>query len=106
MRAKHLVALVGLIALIAFSATALAGTTGNLKIKLVDKNGATINGTVVAKLGSTVKSCNTAAGTCTLSSLAVGTWTVTARTPAGTTGGPVTKVVTASNTITFTIQLH
>jgi hypothetical protein len=105
MRPNHLVAVVGLIACFAFASVAVAGQTGNLKIKLVDKYGVTINGTVVAKMGSTTKSCNTSSGTCTLSSLTVGTWTLTARTPSGTAGGPVTKVVKTGETITFTVQV-
>lgn len=104
MRAKHFVALMGMITLLAFAGTA-AAATGNLKVKLVDRNGVTINGTVVAKMGSTTKTCSTAAGTCTLSSLTVGTWTITARTPSGATGGPVSKVTKAGTTITFTVQV-
>jgi hypothetical protein len=104
MKAKHFVALVGMIALLAFATNALAAA-GSLKVKLVDGNGATINGTVVAKMGSTVKTCTTAAGTCTLPSLAAGTWTVSAVTPAGKTGGPVSKVAKNDTTITFTVQV-
>ena len=105
MRGTKLAAVFGMLAFLAFAAAAVASSTGNLKIKLVDKYGVTINGTVVAKMGSTTKTCTTSSGTCTLSSLGVGTWTVTARTPSGTAGGPVSKVVKAGETITFTVQI-
>jgi hypothetical protein len=105
MKTKHLIAWLGMVTFLAFAASAFGSTTGNLKIKLVDKYGVTINGTVVAKMGTTVKTCTSSSGTCTLSSLNAGTWTVTARTSSGTTGGPVSKVVKAGETITFTIQI-
>jgi hypothetical protein len=100
-----LVAVIGILAFLACASAALAVTTGNLKVKLVDNSGVTVNGTVVAKMGSTVKSCNTAAGTCTLSSLTTGAWTVTAMTAGGAKGGPVSKTVASGTTVTLTVQV-
>lgn len=105
MNAKRIAAAVAMIAIFVCATVALAGTTGNLKVKLVDKNGVTVNGTVVAKMGSTVKSCTTAAGVCTLSSIATGSWSVTARTAANAVGGPISKTVVSGQTVTLTVQV-
>jgi hypothetical protein len=87
------------------STAAFAGT-GKLKILLKDDKGVVINGKVTAKRGSTVKTCNSAAGTCTLSSLAEGSWTVSAKTASGTaTGGPKSATVKSGQVVTVTIVL-
>jgi hypothetical protein len=103
MKNKHFVALVAMVALLAFAATALAAS-GTLTTTLYNKAGVTINGTVVAKMGTTTKTCATAAGKCSLT-LTTGTWKVSAVTSAGATAGPVNKVVqTGSNALTLTFN--
>ena len=87
-----LVAVLGL-ALILGTGAAVAANTGKLKVMLINHKGVTINGTVTAKKGSKVKRCTTKAGTCTLTKMAPGTWTVVAKTASGKKGGPRTKIV-------------
>ena len=104
MRTKHFVALIAMVALLAFAATALAAT-GTLTVTLVNKIGATVNGTVIAKMGTTTKTCTTSAGKCTLSSLSTGTWKVSAVTSSAATAGPVNKVVnTGANSQKLTFE--
>lgn len=93
------------LALLLGSALALAGSTGNIKVMLVNHKGVTINGTIVAKKGSLTKKCETSGGTCTLTGLAAGTWAVSAKTPSGAKGGPASKPVLAGKTVNLTIQV-
>jgi hypothetical protein len=102
MKTKHIVALVGILALLALATAAAAGTA-NLTVKIVDSHGVTVGGTVIAQVGtdaSTKKTCTASAGTCTLTGLTTGkTYTVIARTAAGKTGS-VNKLFTGAVTIT------
>jgi len=82
-----------------------AEAQGAIKVSLRDGKGVAINGKVIAKLGSTVKECNSAAGTCTLKGLAAGKWTVTAKSGGGATGGPQTVTVQDGKTASITLTL-
>ena len=104
MHRKILVVVMGL-ALILGSALALAGSTGKMKVMLVNHRGVTINGTIFAKKGSITKKCETSGGTCTLTGLAAGTWAVSAKTPSGAKGGPMSKPVLSGKTVNLTIQV-
>lgn len=78
---------------------------GSLKVKLIDTLGVTINGSVVAKRGSTVLMRTTGAGVCTFDGLAYGTWSVTARSSGGCwVGGPVSVGIDAPQK-TLSLQL-
>lgn len=90
---------------LAVSMTAMAGSKGKIKVKLVNHLGATTNGTVIAKKGNAKKSCKTSAGTCTLTGLKKGKWTVTAKTSGGKKGGPVKKKVKAGKKVNLTIKI-
>jgi len=105
MRGTKTIALAVGIAFLLATSTAFAGT-GKIKFVLKDEKGVTINGKVTAKRGTTVKSCTSAAGTCTVSKLTAGSWTVSAKTLNGAaTGGPKTVTAKAGQTITVTIIL-
>lgn len=98
-RIKAVAIAIGMAFLLA-SPAAFAGT-GKLKIVLKDSSGFAINGKVTVKRGTTVKTCTTAAGTCSISNLTAGDWTVSAKTLTGTkTGGPkIGKVITGKTVI-------
>jgi len=105
MRMTRAIAIVVGVAFMLATASAFAGT-GKLKVILKDEKGVTINGKVTAKSGSTVKSCTTAAGTCTVSKVPAGSWTVSAKTSNGAaSGGPKTVTAKAGQTVTVTIIL-
>ena len=103
MKTKHIAAVVGILALLACASVALAAGTANLTVKIVDANGVTVGGTVVAQVGTntaTRKTCPAPAGTCTLTGLTTGkTYIVTVRTTAGKTGS-VNKLFNGAVTIT------
>jgi plastocyanin len=87
-----------------FAATAAFAGTGKLKIVLKNEQGAVINAKVVVKKGTTVKTCNTSGGTCTIPNLAAGSWTVSAKTASGSaSGGPKTVSVVSGKTGTVTL---
>lgn len=77
---------------------------GQLKAHIVDKNGVSISGTVFAKKGSEVRTCQASVGMCSLT-LPAGQWTVTAKTPGGSKGGPNTKAVPSEGSVSTTIQV-
>lgn len=105
MRGVRAIAIAVGVAFLLATSTAFAGT-GKIKFILKDEKGVTINGKVTAKRGTVVKSCNSAAGTCTVSALDAGTWTVSAKTANGAaTGGPKTVTAKSGQTITVTIVL-
>jgi hypothetical protein len=105
MRIKTAVAIAVGAAFLLVSAAAFAGT-GKLKIVLKDDKGIIVNGKVTVKKSSTVRNCNSAAGTCSVADLAVGTWTVSAKSTSGVlTGGPKTATVKAGQTVTVTLVL-
>lgn len=78
--------------------------SGNLKVKLFDESGTPINGQIIAAKGSTVKTCATSAGSCTLYAISTGTWIITAKI-GSRVGGPVYKTVGAGQTSTAAIQI-
>ncbi len=86
-------------------AAAPASADGKAKVMLKDGKGVAINGKVTAKKGTTVKSCDSAAGACTLSGLAPGKWMVTAKSAGGATGGPKTVTVEEGKTASATLTL-
>jgi hypothetical protein len=101
---KAIAVLVGLAFMLA-TASAFAGT-GKFKVILKDDKGVTINAKVTAKRGSTVKTCDTSAGVCYLSSVDEGSWTLSAKTSNGAaTGGPKTVTAKSGQTVTVTIIL-
>ena len=102
---KKTLALIVMAIFLAVSMTAMAGSKGKIKVKLVNHLGATTNGTVIAKKGNTTKTCKTSAGTCTLTGLKKGKWTVTAKTSGGAKGGPVKKRVKAGKKVNLTIKV-
>lgn len=105
MYVKRAMAIAMCVALMLASTTALAGG-GKFKVILKDNKGVTINGKVTAKKGSTVKSCKTAGGTCTLKGLKAGKWTVSAKTMNGAAaGGPRKVTAKAGKKVTVTIVL-
>jgi hypothetical protein len=107
MKTKYIVAVVGILALLACASVALAAGTANLTVKLVDANGVTVGGTVAAQVGTntaTRKTCNASGGTCILTGLTTGkTYTVIGRTAAGKTGS-VNKLFTSAVTITVQVK--
>jgi hypothetical protein len=70
---------------------------GTAKVTLRDAKAVAINGKVTAKKEAQVKTCDSAAGACTLT-LAPGKWTITAKTAGGATGGPKTVTVEEGKT--------
>lgn len=105
MQVKKAMAVAISVALMLASASAYAGDT-KIKVILKDQKGVTINGKVTAKLGSSVKSCKTAGGTCTLKKLKPGKWTVSAKTANGAaSGGPKAVTARKGKKVTVTIVL-
>lgn len=105
MRVKKVIAILVGAAFLLASTAAFAGT-GKLKIILKNEQGAVINAKVTVKKGTTVKTCTTSAGTCTIPNLAAGSWTVSAKTSSGSaSGGPKTVTVESGKTGTVTLKV-
>jgi hypothetical protein len=106
MKTKHIVALVGVLALLAFATAAVAGT-GTLTVKVVDARGMPLSGaTVIIQQGTnaaTKQTRTTSAGQCSFTGVTTGkTWTVIARDANGKTA---TKSQSFTQTITVTLQV-
>jgi hypothetical protein len=82
-----------------------ARAAGSAKVTLRNDKGVFIDGKVTATKGTVVKQCDSAAGTCTLTGLAPGSWTVTAKTAGGSTGGPKTIPVEDGKTANVNLTL-
>jgi hypothetical protein len=99
MKKKHFIAVLAVLTMLAFAASALAAD-GTVNVTVLNKAGVKAPGTVYAIKGSTTKTCNASAGVCSLT-LATGTWTIYAKNSAGGKSGAINKsVVTGTNTAT------
>jgi len=94
MKTKHLVALVAMMALLAFAVNALAAT-GSLTVTIKNKAGVQTGGTITAtRTGEPTQTVSTTSGQKTLT-LKTGTWKIFATNSAGAKTPSVSKTVVA-----------
>ncbi len=77
--------------------TSVSANEGKIKIQMKDTKGRVVNGTAEARRGNLKRTCNTTAGTCTITGLSPGSWSVSGKSFGGLKDGPYNSTVTVGN---------